>query len=156
MSQNPEIRPLTGFCSLNFGQTKEEAIALFGPPSEEQTLTDAVFDTSSLVFHYWDLGFSLFFDNLKSQIFASVEIDNPETLLFGIKLFELNENEVTELLKSKGFPLSESEKESWGEKRLSFDDAGLDCYFQNNKLLSVNFGTIETDETDNGFYYFPN
>lgn len=153
MSQTPEIRLLKGLSSLDFGCKTPEACSLFGSPQEEQSLSDEVFNTSSLVYHYWDHGFSLFFDNHKGQSFASVEIDNPEALLFGTKVFSLNESQLIELLKQNGYALSESEKEGWGEKRLTFDEAGLDCYFENGRLISVNFGVVDPDSS---FYYFPN
>jgi len=118
-----------------------------------QTLTDDILNTSSLVYHYWDLGFSLFFDNNKNQTFSSVEIDNRETLLFDVKLFALKEKELIDLMKTNGFALTDTETHEWGEKRISFDSAGLDCYYENHKLVSANFGIVDTE---NNFYYFPN
>ena len=154
MFDTPEIKLLAGFCSLPFGADKENAIHLFGQPEEIQNLNDDILNNSSLVFHYWDKGFSLFFDENKNQIFSSVEIDNRDTLLFNIKLFSLKEKEIVALMKQNNFTLSDTETHTWGEKRLSFDGAGLDCYFENNRLVSVNFGLIEPEE--NKFQFFPN
>jgi hypothetical protein len=95
----------------------------------------------------------LFFDNNKNLSFCSVEIDNKETLLFDMKIFSLKEKEIIALMEQNGFPLSDSEMHQWGEKRISFDAAGLDCYFENNRLVSVNFGLLDGDTN---FYYFPN
>ena len=89
----------------------------------------------------------------KNQTFCSAEIDNKETLLMGEPIFKLNEKELTEFMKKLGFSLSDKETHEWGEKRLSFDEAGLDCYFQNNKMVSVNFGITENGDN---YYYFPN
>ncbi|MBK9283060.1 MAG: hypothetical protein IPM51_01935 [Sphingobacteriaceae bacterium] len=153
MSFCPEIKLLKGFCNLSFGEPAEIIKKTFGEPEEVQELNDDILNTSSTVYHYWEMGFSLFFDNHKNQSFNSAEIDNKETLLFGVKLFDLKEKEIVELMKKNGFSLSDSENHDWGEKRLSFDEAGLDCYFQNQKLASVNFGV--GDKADE-FYYFPN
>jgi hypothetical protein len=153
MNLTPEIRLLKGFSTLNFGQSTADALARFGEPEETQTLKDDILETSSYVMHYWSKGFSLFFDNLNNIVFNCVEVDNAETLLFGQKLFQLNEKGLTDLMVAHGFELSENEKHDWGEKRLSFDDAGLDCYFENNRLVSVNFGVLNSG---NNFYYFPN
>jgi len=149
----PEIKLLKGFCTVTFGETQEGIKKVFGEPEEIQALNDDILKTSSTVYHYWDQGFSLFFDNHKNQTFCSAEIDNRDSLLFGQKLFLLKEKELIELLKKNGFKLSDTEVHEWGEKRLSFDEAGLDCYFENNKMVSVNFGVLEADDT---FFYYPN
>lgn len=153
MFEKPEIKLLTGFCSVPFGAGKEQAVLAFGEPEEVQNLTDEILNNNSLVYHYWDNGFSLFFDTNRNQVFCSVEIDNKDAVLFEKQIFLLREKEIVELMKQNGFSLSDSEMHQWGEKRLSFDGAGLDCYFENNKLVSVNFSVLETD---NNFYYFPN
>ena len=82
-----------------------------------------------------------------------MEVDNEDTLLFSAKLFTLKEQQVIDLMKQHNFPLTDSEKQEWGEKRLSFDEAGLDCYFENGRLTSINFGVI--DEPNN-FDFLPN
>jgi hypothetical protein len=153
MFENPQIRLLKGFCTLNFGSSRTDAESLFGPPEEIQNLTDNILNNNSLVYHYWDQGYSLFFDSNKNQSFCSVEIDNKNCLLFDTKLFSLKEKEIILLMQQNGFNLTDTEQHNWGEKRISFDEAGLDCYFENNKLMSVNFGLLETDSN---FYYFPN
>jgi hypothetical protein len=153
MFETPEIKLLQSFCGLPFGCTKTTAVEAFGEPEEIQNLTDDILNNNSMVYHYWNEGYSLFFDTNKDQAFCSVEIDNRDTLLFGVKLFSLKEKEIVELMKQNGYRLSDSEVHKWGEKRISFDEAGLDCYFENNRLVSVNFGV---PETENNFYYFPN
>ena len=153
MSPVPEIQLLKGFCNFNFGQVVTEAEVLFGAAEETQTLEDDILETSSFVLHYWSTGFSLFFDKNKGNVFSSVEVDNKETLMFKQKIFLLSEKALIELLKTNGYKLTENETHSWGEKRLSFDDAGLDCYFENGKLISINFGV---SNFGNNFSYFPN
>ncbi|MES2568185.1 MAG: hypothetical protein V4565_15025 [Bacteroidota bacterium] len=144
---------LKGFCTLNFGVSSVDAELVFGKPEEMQVLDDPILETSCTVYHYWDSGFSLFFDNKNAMKFGSVEVDNKETLLFGQKLFFLNEKQLTELMKVHNYGLSDTEKQDWGEKRLSFDEAGLDCYFENDKLTSINFGVIDEPGT---FEFLPN
>ena len=153
MFEKPEIKLLNGFCGLLFGASKEAVVNVFGEPEEIQNLTDDILNNNSLVYHYWEYGFSLFFDTNKEQAFCNVEIDNKESLLFEVKLFSLREKEIVELMRQNGYELSDSEMHQWGEKRISFDSAGLDCYFENNKLVSVNFGILESETN---FYYFPN
>lgn len=153
MSVPPEIRLLKGFCTLAFGATKENAVLLFGEPEEIQNLEDDILSNHSLVYHYWDQGYSLFFDVNKNHTFCSVEIDNKDTLLFDTLLFSLKEKEIIALMKQNGFELTDTEVHQWGERRVSFDSACLDCYFENNRLISVNFSSFD-DKPD--FRYFPN
>jgi len=153
MHDKPVIRLLKGFCDLPFGTSREIAVTHFGEPEEIQHLTEEILNNSSIVYHYWSLGFSLFFDTNKSHAFCSVEIDNKETLLFEEKIFSLNEKDLVALMNKHDFLLSDTEVHKWGEKRLSFDEAGLDCYFENNRLISLNFGVLETNSN---FFYFPN
>lgn len=146
MAQTLEIRILTGFCTLPFGANKALAMQIFGPPEEEQTLKEELLNNQSLVLHYWDKGFSLFFDLNQNEKFCSVETDNRETILFDEKIFSLKEKEIIALMKQNNFELSDTEIHPWGEKRISFDAAGLDCYFENNRLVSVNFSSLEFGE----------
>lgn len=153
MSFVPEIRLLKGFCTLNFGQSPEDTETIFGVPEETQTLIDDILDTSSYVMHYWSRGFSLFFDVNNNRSLHIVEVDSAETVLFGKKVFSLKEPELVELLKTNGFKLSDTERHEWGEKRLSFDEAGLDCYYENGKLTTISFSLVQASEN---FRYFPN
>lgn len=153
MSARPMIDLLKGFNNLPFGASKEEAVKVFGEPEEIQNLSDNILNNNSLVYHYWDQGFSLFFSTGTEQLFCAAEIDNRDATLFGLKLFSLKEKEIVELMQKNGFDMSDSEVHNWGEKRISFDEAGLDCYLENNKLVSINFGLLDKD---NNFFYFPN
>lgn len=153
MKFNSQINLLKGYCSLNFGLHVADAELIFGKPEEVQVLDDPILETSCTVLHYWDSGFSLFFDNKNYKRFSSVEVDNNETELFGERVFSLNEQQLIDLMKRNNFSLSDSEHQDWGEKRLSFDDAGLDCYFENGHLVSINFGLVEEP---NDFNFLPN
>lgn len=148
----PEIKLLKGFCNVNFGEIMPDVKRVFGEPEEIQDLEDPILNTSTTVYHYWDQGFSLFFDNLRNQAFCSVEIDNRDTLFLETRIFSLKEKELVELMQKNGFGISDVEMHEWGERRVSFDSAGLDCYFENNKMVSVNFGVVDNDN----FYFYPN
>ena len=100
------------------------------------------------------MGFSAFFTKNPDETFSSIEIDNKNSVMFDKQIFDLNEKEVIALFKEHSYTLSESEMHEWGEKRLSFDDAGVDLYFSNNKLTSINYGI--TIDVAGPFYYFPN
>ena len=135
------IHLLKGFCGLFFGDNPQRAIMLFGEPNEKEELIDELFNEKSMVYHYWDHGFSLFFKNDENKGLHCVEVDNKEAILLGEKLFELKEEDIISLFKKNGFSLSEKEQHTWGEKRLSFDEAFADLYFEKGKLISINFCT---------------
>ena len=147
------INLLKGFSDFNFGRSIAEAENIFGKAEEIQELTDDILETSCTVLHYWNSGFSLFFDNKHSKKFSSVEVDNEETILFSFKVFDMKEKDLISVMKEKGYILSDSEQQEWGERRISFDEAGLDCYFENGKLTSINFGVIDEQGT---FDFLPN
>lgn len=145
--------PLIGINNLKFGCSPDDVIKCFGEPEETEDLHDELLNDNAVVYHYWDMGLSFFFSVREHQQLSSIEIDNKDALMFGKKIFELSEKEAVELFKQHKFKLSESEMHEWGEKRLSFDDANVDLYFANQKLVSINFGV---NQDDNSFFYFPN
>ena len=133
------IHLLKGFCGLFFGDNPHRAVVLFGEPDEKEEIIDEIFNEKSTVYHYWDNGFSLFFKDDENKSLHCVEVDNKATILLGQKIFELKEEDIKELFKKNAFPLSETEQHAWGEKRLSFDEAFADLYFEKGKLISINF-----------------
>ena len=145
--------PIVGINDLKFGCTPAEVTKCFGEPEEIEELNDDLLNDNALVYHYWDIGLSIFFSIRENKIFSSLEIDNKDAILFGKRIFDLNEKEIIALFKENNFKLSESENHEWGEKRLSFDDINVDLYFANNKLSSINYGTLQDNSS---FYYFPN
>ena len=147
-----EIKPVLGLSNLLFGASMSEVEKVFGK-AEESELLDDIEDCQSTVWHFWENGFSLFFDESNNQLFCSVEIDNSDVVLWGQKIFSLNEKGIVELFKSKGFSVFETETHEWGEKRLSFDEVNIDFYFDKNKLSSINYGKPENDST---FLILPN
>lgn len=152
--QNPvlEILPTIGLGNLKFGTPINEIKKMLGEPQEIENLNELE-GVNALVWHYWENGFSIFFDEATSTYFSGVEIDNEETVLWGFKVFDLNEKEVLQLFKNKGYEKSDEEAHEWGEKRVSYDSIQVDLYFTNNILSSINFGVIIEEFK---FTIFPN
>lgn len=146
--QDIAIYLLKGLGDLKFGATAAEAVAVFGKPEETEELTDELMNEKSMAYHYWDKGFSLFFKDDENKTFSCAEVDDSSILLFGKRVFELNEQQVTDLFKENGYKLSETEMHSWGEKRLSFDEAFADLYFEKGKLVSINFCASDYPSTE--------
>ncbi|MGZ3863165.1 MAG: hypothetical protein ACXVPN_05115 [Bacteroidia bacterium] len=146
--QDIAIYLLKGLGNLKFGATADEAEAVFGKPEETEELIDELMNEKSHAYHYWDKGFSLFFKDDAQKTFSCAEVDDSDILLFGKRIFELNEQQVTDLFKENGYKLSETEMHSWGEKRLSFDEAFADLYFEKGKLISINFCASDYPATE--------
>ncbi len=133
-----EIKPQIGFSTLLFGATMADARKVWGEPEDTQLIND-IEEFQATVWHYWDNGFTLFFDEQHNQLFNCVEISNKDSVLWGQKIFDLKEKQIIELFKSTGIVDYETEQHEWGERRLSFDASSIDFYFEKNKLISVNF-----------------
>jgi L-rhamnose mutarotase len=133
-----------GLSNVLFGAAMTDVEKILGKP-EETELLDDMEDCQSTVWHYWEKGFSLFFDENNKQLFGCVEIDNENAVLWGKKIFHLSEKEIIELFKIHNYSIYETEEHEWGERRLSFDSANIDFYFEKNKLTSINYGKSLND-----------
>lgn len=139
-----EAKLLKAFGGVPFGAGPEAIEKAFGLPEEAEVL-EAPDDSKSLVWHYWSRGFSLFFDQESGGRFCCVEADRSVDLkIFGVDIFSLNENDVKKLLNNQGYRDIDEENHDWGEKRVSFDDAMVDFYFEKGMLVSINFGVMST------------
>jgi hypothetical protein len=134
-----EIKPHKGINNLVFGTGTLEAEGVFGRPEETEEL-DSGSDSCSLVWHFWEKGFTLFFDMQQGNMFTCVEIDHPDCLLWGQKIFELTEPELKTFIAKQGFHEIDIEDHEWGERRISYDDALIDFYFEKGKMISINYG----------------
>jgi hypothetical protein len=146
MSSNPlEIKPRKGINGLHFGTGCTEAEDYFGKPEETEEL-EGVDNSKSLVWHFWEKGFSLFFDSQHGNRFSCVEIDDPESLLWGKKIFLMTEAELKAFFTANGFTQIDTEDHEWGERRVSFDDALIDFYFEKGEMTSINYGIAFGEE----------
>ncbi len=159
MSKSPksfsklEIIPLKGLNILSFGSEIAHALSVLGDPEEREQLKDDILNSDSEVYHYWNLGLSLFFNKQSGLKLTCIEVDSKEVVLWGKKLFTLSVDEIKALFQQNGYEVSETENHEWGETRISFDEALMDLYFEKDILTSVNFGYFYDDPS---YYFFPN
>ncbi len=140
-----DIKPLEGFGELEFGANKKEVIKYFGEPDEDEIFSDEE-EGDTLVCHFWGKDISAFFENLANPVLINLETDNPDATLFGKHIFTLKEAEVKELMIANGYSeideeLMESEDFD-NEKRVSFDDAMIDFFFEEEMLTAVSWGVF--------------
>ena len=139
-----EIKPKEGLGSIKFGEIPENVTKIIGTPgSAEDIATDDDLKTTILSF---DNGITVFLEGLVEPIVSHFDLDNKNATLFGEKVFELKEDAVIQLMNKHGYVEIEKEEEEWGELRLTFDDAMIDFYFIEGKLVAVNWGVIINDD----------
>jgi hypothetical protein len=136
-----KIKVGIGLSELKFGSSMSEAENLFGKADKIEDVNELNF-SPSILWHYFRLGFSIFFEANNSQSFICVDVINEECTLWDKDIFSYTEKQIIQLFKEKGIYLYEQEQQTWGEKRLSFDEANIDFYFEKNTLISINYGLI--------------
>lgn len=142
-----EIGLLDGLDELKFGDSPETVKNLLGEPVEIEDIGEEVDeDLDTILWSYDELGLTVFFEGKNNHVLSCFETDNEATTLFGKKLFSLDENAIIELMKENGLTMMDAEEEEWGEKRVSFDEALIDFYFQKNKLVTVNWGVFVNED----------
>jgi len=149
-----EIKPLEGFGELEFGSTPDEAIRYLGEPTEEEFIEEDDDFDESMIQYFDDHGISIFYEEVDGLFLSNVETENPETILFGAKVFELTIDEVINFMKENGYSDyeieeidledNEEEKGQW----LIFDDALIDFLFEEGKLSNINWGAPLDDDDD--------
>lgn len=140
MFSNFEVFPNKGLSDLTFGTDMVSFVAKYGEPEEVQNFDDDE-ELNTTVLHYWKEGISAFFFGLSGPILAGIEIDHPETTLFGEKILGLSEEELISFMKKHGYENFETDFED-ADKRLSYDVGMMDFFFRDGKMIYMNFGVL--------------
>lgn len=127
-----------GIGELLFDMSVEDVKHLLGEPTEIENIDNGM-DEETLVLHYDELGLTLFFEG-EPRLLNCIDTDNEETVLFGQKVYEMQEKEVAHLMVANNYFAEDIETESWGERRVSFSEANVDFFFEDDELVSIVFG----------------
>ena len=127
-----------GIGNLVFDMTMEDVKQIMGEPTEMETIDNGM-EEETLVLHYDDQNLTLFFEG-ENKLLNCIDTDNEDTILFGQKVYELNEKEIAQLMIANNYFAEDIETESWGERRVTFIEGNIDFFFENNELMSVVFG----------------
>lgn len=141
-----EIKPNEGIGTFAFGTDINVIIKALGEPDETEVLNDDEFETK--IISYWEKGLTFFFEGEDNTIFTCVEADNEELTLYGQKIIGADLNSIIGLMSKNGHTETEIEEEEWGEKRLTYEDAALDFYFEDDELVSVSWATLDDIEDE--------
>jgi len=135
-----DVKPKVGLGDIKFGDFTKRVMELVGDPgSVEEISTDDEIKTTVLSFSD---GITVFLEGILDPVVSHFDLYNNKATLFGIKIFDLNEQEIIKLMNDNAYVEVEKEDEEWGETRLTFDDALMDFYFIEGALVAVNWGVI--------------
>ncbi|NQU34107.1 MAG: hypothetical protein HQ521_12810 [Bacteroidetes bacterium] len=150
MLSSYKIIPNTGFGTFEFGIDMDTFVEKFGEPEEVDTI-DEDEELNTMILHYWNKGFSLFFVGLSNPILAGVETDHPDTELYGQKIMGKTEEEIISLMAENGQidseeGIEENVGDSHNDRRLSYDESMMDFFFRDEQLVYMNFGVFVDDQ----------
>jgi len=130
-----------GLGDIHFGCTPEVVRALLGEPEEVEELENPIDGAvESIVWNYPDAGLNFFFEAANGEpTLSTIESDNLETVVFNSKIFNLTRDKIIMLMKENGYAEIDEDDETWGEHRVTFDDAQIDFYFDDQELTLVSW-----------------
>lgn len=146
MKNSIEIKPMVGFGDLKFGASKEEVEQYFGP-SQETEMLDVEDEINEVeVWSYWDQGHSVYFEKQENDVCTNFETDNEEALLFGEKVFSMDEDQLIAHMDVNGFTDVEIDEEEPGERILFFDGAHMQFVFEEGQMSLVSWAVAVDDD----------
>ena len=134
---NTTIHIKQGLGDIKFDMPIEEVVALWGEANDVENIDNAA-DESTTVLIYND-GTTLFFEGTE-PILSCIDSSNEDLTLFGKEIFDLDEQEIVRLMVENNYFEQDVDTEDWGERRISFNEANIDFYFEDGYLVSVLLG----------------
>lgn len=142
------IEPLKGYGEIPFGMTLDEAAKILGMPDFYEELSDMEeTGNRSIYYEYEELETNIYFEGVTKSVVACFETENIEATLYGEPIFDLTKEEIIDLMKKHGFKELEEEKED-EEQRVSFEDAMIDFFFDEDGLAAVSWGVLVDEQGD--------
>ena len=142
------IEPMKGYGEIPFGMTLDEATKILGMPDFYEELSDMEeTGNRSIYYEYEELETNIYFEGVTKSVVACFETENMEATLYGKPVFDLTKEEIIDLMKEHGFKELEEEKED-DEQRVSFEDAMIDFFFDEDGLAAVSWGVLVDEQGD--------
>ena len=142
------IQPLKGYGEIPFGMTLDETVKKLGMPDFYEELSDMEeTGNRSIFYEYQEIQTNIYFEGITKSVVACFETENKAATLYGKKVFELEKGEVINLMKANGFKELEEENED-DEMRVSFEDALIDFFFEDETLTAVSWGVLVDEQGD--------
>jgi len=142
------IEPLKGYGEIPFGMTLDETVKKLGMPDFYEELSDMEETGNRSIFYEYDeLETNIYFEGVTKSVVACFETENMEATLYGEPVFDLTKEEIVDLMKKHGFKELEEETED-EELRVSFEDAMIDFFFDEDELTAVSWGVLVDEQGD--------
>jgi len=146
MMKDFTIKPLKGYGEIPFGMTLDETVKLLNMPDFYEELSDMEETGNRSIFYEYDaIQTNIYFEGITKSVVACFETENEEATLFDEKVFDLDKDEIIDLMKSKGFKELEEENED-DELRVSFEDGLIDFFFEDEMLTAVSWGVLVDEQ----------
>ena len=148
MMKDFTIQPLKGYGEIPFGMTLDETVKKLGMPDFYEELSDMEeTGNRSIFYEYEELETNIYFEGVTKSVVACFETENEEATLYGEKVFNLNKEAIIVLMEEHGFKELEEENED-DELRVSFEDALIDFFFEDEMLTAVSWGVLVDEQGD--------
>ena len=148
MMKDFTIMPLKGYGEIPFGMTLDDAVKKLGMPDFYEELSDLEeTGNRSIYYEYDELETNIYFEGVTKSVVACFETENMEATLYGEPVFDLTKEEIIDLMKKQGFKELEEETED-DELRVSFEDALVDFFFDEEGLTAISWGVLVDDQGD--------
>ena len=148
MMKDYTIMPLKGYGEIPFGMTLDETVKMLNMPNFYEELNDMEeTGNRSIYYEYDDIQTNIYFEGVTKSVVACFETENEAATLYGKKVFELKKDDAIKLMKDNGFTELEEETED-GELRVSFEDAMVDFFFEDDKMTAVSWGVLVDEQGD--------
>ena len=148
MLSNNKILPNIGYGDIKFGVAMDVFVEKYGEPEEVDSIGEDE-DYATTVLHYWDQSLSIFFVGVSNPVLTGVETDHPDSILFGEKIMDKSKEDIIALMKKNGLSsYDEGDDEFVSDNeiiRVSYEESMMDFFFQDNKLIFMNFGVMVDD-----------
>ena len=148
MMKDFTIKPLEGFGEIPFGMTLDETVKMLNMPDFYEELSEMEETGNRSIFYEYDeLETNIYFEGVTKSVVACFETENMEATLSGEPVFDLSKEEVVDLMKAHGFKELEEETED-EELRVSFEDAMIEFFFDEDGLTAVSWGVLVDEQGD--------
>lgn len=144
-----EIKPMQGLGELKFGASQEDVKKLLGEPDETETIDVEGEIHEVEVWSYYEEGHSIYFEKDLENVCTNFETENEDALLFGKKVFELDQDAIISLMKENNFTRFEVEKDAeLDEVIVFFDEAHMQFVFEEDSLGLVSWAVAMGDDDE--------
>lgn len=135
---NLEIKIKEGLGDVRFGMSPDQVTTIMGRADEVEKM-DGANDEPTTVLHYNELGITLFFEG-EIPTLSCIDISNSDCILFGEKVFDLDERALVRLMVTNGYPEQDVDDDLIIDRRVGFTRANIDFYYDDDEMSALILG----------------